>query len=255
MPPIFPSFERIELKRPPLQLVVCQVRFPPILELVAGDPPVKFQEALKHRYPVTHRDQSLEMRSVGGEAPLLRTSHHWRFDDADSKWTVSLGDSFLSLETGHYRRFTDFVQRFDELLDISRDLFPLEIRDRFGLRYIDRLSKRVCPNLPDNWLTQIQSDLIPLRGWRGEGEPQKGQLETRYAFDGQILTIRCTTVDRGFSGADEDEFVLDIDCYCADRAPLGNLAELMRDFKQMAYNVFRWAVGDLISSFGPAETE
>ena len=255
MPPKFPSAGRIELGKPPLQLVVCQVRFPPILELAAGHPPTKFQESVKDMYPVTHHDQTIEMRNVSGDSPILHPSHHWRFDDKDSQWTVTIGDTFLSLETTHYRQFSAFVERFDAVLKIASELFPIEIRDRVGLRYIDRLSQTLCPNLPENWRDSIHAELIPLRAWSGDDEQQKGQLETRYAYDDRFLVIRASMVDKGFLGASEDEFVLDIDCFSADRLPVGDLRVLLGKFKEESYNVFRWAVGDLVTHFDPVETE
>lgn len=255
MPPKFPSFNSIKLKNSPLQLVVCQVRFPPILELAAGHPPTKFQEAVKKLYPVTQHNQSIEMRNLSGESPILHPSHHWRFDDKDSHWTVTIGDTFLSLETAHYNQFNDFVDRFDKVLKIASDLFPIEIRDRIGLRYIDRISQSSCPDLPENWRGFMQPVLFPLREWCGEGEPQKGQLETRYEYDNRFLTIRTMMVDKGFVGASEDEFVLDIDCYSAEKVQVGDLKKLLGTFKEESYNVFRWAVDDLLEHFDPVETE
>ena len=53
MPPQFQKADRIELKNPPLELVICQLRFPPILKLAAGEAPEEFQTALSQSYPLS----------------------------------------------------------------------------------------------------------------------------------------------------------------------------------------------------------
>ena len=47
MPPTFPRVERIELQDPPLELVVCQMRFPIALGLVNNQPPEAFHRAIR----------------------------------------------------------------------------------------------------------------------------------------------------------------------------------------------------------------
>lgn len=46
----FPHKDEIPLSSPPLIEVVCQVRFPPILQ-IAKEVPSEFQEGVRHRFP------------------------------------------------------------------------------------------------------------------------------------------------------------------------------------------------------------
>ncbi len=246
-----PTFERVELQSPPLQLVVCQVRFPPILKLAAGQPPDEFQAGLKELYPVSSRDETIEITGGPGQPPRL--FRHWKFEDKDSNWTVTLGDTFVSLETARYSRFRDFLDRFEQMLDLARRLYPIELRERLGLRYIDRISKEVNPALPDDWLQKVQSDLLPLRALKGDGQAQKGQFESRFADGSCIVTIRSSFVEAGFAGADCDAFVLDTDCYSPQRADVSGIRECLERFKVTAYNIFRWAIGDLHDCFALRE--
>jgi uncharacterized protein (TIGR04255 family) len=57
MPPKFPEVERIELKAPPLELVICQLRFPTILALAANQPPDEFQRRIRATYPIARWQQ------------------------------------------------------------------------------------------------------------------------------------------------------------------------------------------------------
>lgn len=78
-------------------------------------------------------------------------------------------------------------------------------------------------------------------------------LETRFTFDDdRVLAVRCMYVDKGFAGALADELLLDFDCYVERRAELEGIENILRDFRQVAYKAFRWALGDLINHFEPA---
>jgi uncharacterized protein (TIGR04255 family) len=140
MPPVFPEVDRIELAFPMLELVVCQVRFPAILALSPAQPPAEFQQRVREHYPKA-RLQGEDSLEVGGPQALrFSRSAYWAFQDRRSEWTVSLASSFLSLETTEYVRFDEFIMRFVEALQIAREIYPIEIRERLGLRYVDRIS-------------------------------------------------------------------------------------------------------------------
>jgi uncharacterized protein (TIGR04255 family) len=72
MPPRFPQAERIELKAPPLELVVCQVRFPTILALAANQSPDELQRRLRTKYPVARCRQAASMEAGQALAPSAR---------------------------------------------------------------------------------------------------------------------------------------------------------------------------------------
>ncbi len=251
MPPAFPNAERIELKVPPLELVVCQLRFPTILDLVSGQPPTEFQRRVRTRYPVAgpqHIEMVLPEIQTGATARRV-LSTIWRFEDRESAWTVSIGADFLALETKQYRRFEEFISRFMDVVGKIREVYSVELRERLGLRYMDRIDRQRQPALPPDWPAQVRPEIIPLRGIRGPHEPQMSNLETRFTFADRILAVRSLYVDNGFAGATADALVLDFDCYSEGRASLEGIEELLLQFRQIAYNAFRWAVGDLLQHF------
>jgi uncharacterized protein (TIGR04255 family) len=254
VPPVFPEAQRVELKRPPLELVVCQLRFPTVLALAANQPPEEFQRRIRTTYPVSRRQSGMTLE-VGGRGPQFSSSSIWLFDDKESQWTVSLGADFLSLETKRYRRFEDYIGRFQEVVQAARDLYPIELRERLGLRYVDRISREREPNLPEDWPSRVRQELIGLRQFRGAGEAQMSNLEVRFAFGERILTVRSLYVDRGFPGVAADELVLDFDCYIEKRDSLEGLADLLHEFRRLAYNAFSWALGDVLGYFERAGEE
>jgi uncharacterized protein (TIGR04255 family) len=253
MPPKFPEVERIELKAPPLELVICQLRFPTILALAANQPPDEFQRRIRATYPIARWQQRTNLEVSAEAAARVAVSPFWSFEDRESRWTVSLGHNFISLESKNYRRFDDFIARFLEVFDIAKSLYPIELRERLGLRYVDRIARAKQPTLPFDWPTRVQREIIPLRTMRGESEPQLGNIEVRFSFGDHFLTLRSAYVDTGFSGATESELILDFDCYTEQRGNLDGIDTLLREFRAISYRAFRWAIEDLINFFERAE--
>lgn len=256
MPPKFPPAERIELQNPPLELVVGQMRFPIILGLVNNQSPESFHQTIRADYPVTKRGhQGAALIEASGEPHFLTSkSSFWVFEDKDSYWTVSLGADFLSLETRQYRKFDEFVQRFLTLTNLAATTYGIELRERLGLRYIDRVSCARQPFLPSDWTTAVNPDILPFRRFREEGEPQMNHVEARFSFGPKrMLALNAGFFDCGFPGIDEDTLLLDFDCYTEQRDNFDGIQSDLLLFKEVTYNAFRWAFGDLIRYFSPAD--
>ncbi len=249
MAPQFKAVARKELKKPPLELVVCQVRFPTILALSNGRAPEEFQKKLTS-YPIVKEkhQQRVEVILESGTQRISRTPY-WTFEDADSQWTVSLAPTFLALETKNYKRFTNFIAKFDAALKVARDLYSLTVRERLGLRYVDRLSRTRCPELPEDWLSKIQPRLLSLRNVLNEGETLHAVCDYRVANGDRILAIKSLLKQYGFPNVGEDELVLDFDCYTEERGNFDDIETRLKAFKGVSYDAFRWAISDLINYF------
>lgn len=252
---VFPQSDRVELQNPPLELVVCQIRFPTILALAGDRAPEEFQKKISKRYPVAQRQQKRVDVRTEQEGAILQAGSLWCFDDKDSEWTVSLRHDSLTLETKRYKRFADFIERFDWLLKQARSVYPIEMRTRLGLRYVDRISRVVNPVLPEDWWQEANQDVIPLRARRCKGSTQQVKLETRFNHDREFLAIRSMFVDRSFPGFEGEELILDFDRYTEGRSDIGDVPRTLGGYKEACYRAFRWAVGDLIKYFDRAEKE
>lgn len=252
MAPTFPNADRIELDPSPLELVVCQLRFPTLLELAGNQPPLEFQRRIGELYPVANRKRQSEVELGPELSPRMSVSQFWSFESTDGDWLVSLGVTWLALEAKRYRRFDEFVGRFRQLVGHAREIYSIRVRDRLGLRYVDRISRTRFTQLPADWLNQVNSELLPLRRLRGERDSNISSVESRFCFGDNFLTIRSGHVDGSFPGASFDELTLDFDCYTERRGGLDEIEALLREFKGITYNGFRWAIGDLIREFPPA---
>lgn len=256
MPPKFPKSSKIALKNPPLELVVCQLRFPLLINLNVHNPPTTFQKELKKTYPIAGSGETTTLQltaSVG--APIGRSqAPFWFFEDRNSEWHVSIAPNFLSLEAKKYKDFAEFLKRFQEVLAIAIKCYDIEVRERLGLRYLNRISETKESKLPSGWCEKLQSEILPLRDLRNAGEPQLTKLESRFMFGENILAVKSQFADSTFPGIDVDELLLDFDCYDPERRDLANIADRLNEFKGICYDAFRWAMNDVITYFDRAET-
>ena len=247
---IFPHAQRRELKQPPIELIVAQVRFPLIVELLEIQGVKSFAQAMKPMYPIVNfKDEPsfiLSSHGVSSEKPV----RVWRFEDAERAWTLVLAPEFVALETKRYQTFPDFRNRFVDAVEELRRVHRPEIRTRLGLRYIDRISNSKQQALPDNWLSLVNSDVFALRSV-GIDLPQQGRVERRFALQDMSLTFRTFFVQNGFGGQDDAEFVLDLDCYDPGRSSFDDLSHRLDKFKEVTDNAFWWSLGKLIDEWEP----
>lgn len=141
---VFPAAERVLYDRNPLEEVICQLRFPPILR-IASEVPALFQEAIRREFPLYSEDEaiaglpanlsaelaSLLKSNLAGGAETTR-----RFGSPDG-WSVSLTSEFIALSTTKYTRWEDFRSRLRLPLKALVDVYSPAFFSRVGLRYRD----------------------------------------------------------------------------------------------------------------------
>ena len=253
MSPVFATVARERLVNPPLELVVAQLRFPYILDLADARPPASFHKRIRAEYPVAS-PRPMAGFGVGPTSPIV-TTMVWAFEDAAQEWTVSLTPTFVSLETKRYSTFENFVTRFVALVEAVRTEYGVSIRDRLGLRFVNHFAQQLQPEMPDGWLRKIRPELVPLNPLRTLAESVHTTCDTRLATDNYILAVKTVVTDGHFPGASVDELILDIDCYTDQRSDLNRVDDVLKSFRQVTYQMFRWAIGDLFDCFAKMEKE
>ncbi len=250
---LFPEYPRIELREPPLELVVCQVQFPPVFALTT-QPPSDFQTLVAKEYPIGGQvEDVMELQAATGQKFATRLGGAWSFQDKDSLWTVTLNPNFLALEAKRYRNFAEFKSRFASVLGHARSVYPIELRTRLGLRYVDRLSQRKHPKLPEDFASRTNAQIIPLRELASAEGPTMSSLESRFSVGNRILTIRSIYAESGFPGVRATELILDFDCSSQERRGLDDVQEELAEFRDVCYRAFRWSMSGLVDHFEPVE--
>lgn len=124
-----------QLKAAPLALVLCEIRFSPVLAMEAHVPAIQeqlrqsgfpgFEQAIEHQF------------EFGPSAPKLTTQKRWVFRRSDATQVIFLSTSTLSLQVAEYTSFEDFVAALEPVVDALTRIVAPAYHDRIGVRYIN----------------------------------------------------------------------------------------------------------------------
>lgn len=231
LPLTVPNVDSVRYERNFIKTAVCEIRFPTLLELETKRP-TDFQKAIRKDYP--HYEQQV-YENTGNEEQLRQIRH--LFYSKNRTWIVTLKSSALALETSKYTEFSDFKQRMEKLVNISRDLIDSDYFTRVGLRYINSIP--IEDGDIKGWLNQnITSDIN-----QGVfGEPSKYASVIQGYTDVGNYTLR--------QGFDLDktpnnvlEYQLDFD-YFNESVEYKDVISLIDKFNKINFNFFSWCLGE-----------
>lgn len=242
MPINFPPKPEIQLDHPPLEEVVCQVRFPPILR-ISTEEPVDMQEQLRHRFPLLEVEQGVQVQFpvLGNpEAPSAEIKPRlYRFRTSDKQTAVSLTVNFFAVSSTQYKHWNDFAHSLQLAHDAVQNIYQPAFATRIGLRYINRLTL-------DNTRTQSRDELFDLLC------PQlvamlRGQVWEDADKMGSVLSFTEKAATLNFRVAYETvdnlpNFLLDFDYSETGELPLDGLVERCDHYHTIIYNAFRWCL-------------
>lgn len=247
----------VPLSQAPLVKVLAQLKFPVNAKIDTSEGVSGFQEALRGSYPVMRQEQQQltialppglpQPMQVGAAAGSL-----WRLSAIDGAWTVFLARDFVAIETSAYTSREDFLARFTEVLEAmsAAGLAPA-IRDRMGVRYIDRITG-------DDLLKELPLLVRPEVLGVGDVELPEGSeivasaSQTHLRVDG--MDIRASwgrlppnaVMLPGLDGVDQKSWIFDVDVYAEGEMPFSveAVVEEAKNAAEHAYQLFRWAVTD-----------
>ncbi len=153
---LFSESPRVRYDRSQLSEVICQLRFPTILNIEAKAP-ADFQDAVRGMFPqyAVTRDQ-LAPKIVGLGGPNPRLEHlpavtNYRFTSADGLWRLNLTSAFISITTRAYPGWEGFGQRLDLPLAQFIRLYQPAYFERIGLRYVNIFSRKALELEGEPW--------------------------------------------------------------------------------------------------------
>ena len=250
-PLLGPSPVEVPLANAPLVRVIGQVRFPLVISLQHRDFVAPFQEAIRQKYPVLRQEgtRSIELQPDGNT--IVESSVLWRFHDAAGAWRVTLGTDFLALETTRYNSRSDFLDRFQYVLEALQEHVELSVIDRVGLRFIDR----IAANDVDDLHRLIQPQVVGVLGTALA--PLTQQAVAHHVFhlpdENAQMSVRwgslppnVTFDPAAIEAIEAPSWVLDIDAFVQDTVDfeLGATMTLSRALAERIYSVFRWVITD-----------
>lgn len=247
---LFPPSERVIYDQNPLEEVICQFRFPPILA-IGAEAPATFQDALRDDYPLYEAQgtnapppELLPLLSqVGVGAPTV--SHH--FSTPDHSGMVTLATDFIALTERRYVRWEQFRSEVDRILLALAEVYRPAFYQRIGLRYRDAIDRERLGLGHVPWGELLTAELAGFFGSPGAlsnfvtASRSEAVLALPDPPDAQVL------VQAGLGKVGEREvFIIDADFFIEGRKEKSDGIAILDDFNRDAGNFFRWSISSLL---------
>ncbi|RUT03418.1 hypothetical protein DSM106972_050570 [Dulcicalothrix desertica PCC 7102] len=227
------------------------MRFPPILSIEKKDFVASLQEAIREKYPIlrSEQTQALVLSSQGSVQTTSQLT--WRFLDATNNWRVSLAPNFMALETTAYSNRKDFIQHLQNIFELLEENINPKVIERFGLRYIHRLSGENALNIS----SLVKPEIAGITAADFKEYIRQTVNESLFIIPdgGEEIIARWGLLPEGITfdpdaiePIEEPSWILDLDMSLSKNREFsveGLISEAQR-FSERIYTFFRWAVQD-----------
>jgi uncharacterized protein (TIGR04255 family) len=245
----FPRSPRVLYGRNPLDLVISQLRFPPILKIEA-ELPYAFQDAVRTRYPNfrTTRQadvfpEALRHLVVGAGMGMPGGSISHDFSSADGCWTVSLTREAISLSNAKYTRWEEFREHFRFVLGILEKHYSPASYSRIGLRYRDVIRRANLGLAETPWAALLNPYIAGELGAPELDGIQYASHDFAIPLEGGVNgSVR---VQHGLGRELPDGkavYFIDSDFFTDERTEIANALEVLDAFNGRAGDLFRWCI-------------
>ncbi len=252
---IFPDVDRYVYKKNPLQEVICQIKFPPILR-IDSELPSKFQEKIRHTFPymeekidgipnipkeiIFNIPKSALFEITGGERK------RYVFFSSEKEYELTLTRDFIALSCKKYNRWEEFKENFYQSLSVLLDEYTPSFYTRIGLRYINFIDREELSIQQMNFSELLQNQITGIflaKDIREEdiiGNLTK--LEIKLDFENAIVRIiHGLKPDRNNK---ENIFLIDNDLFVTGKTEIDALDNHLGFLKHQAHCIFRWTISD-----------
>jgi uncharacterized protein (TIGR04255 family) len=240
----------VVFRKAPLIAVLCQVKFPEILSLLAPDGVLGFQEGLRDLYPRLENETNTAVQVAAGSLSVANAAPVWRMKSEDGHWEVSTAIDFVALQTDRYRDFGVFSERLRTVLRVLERTVHPDKSTRIGLRKINELS---YPSVRGarGWKGLLRPELLGLLSADDIDAPLASTFsETTFGDGDRKLAIR-----HGVLPDEPRKYRLDLDYFTEERfeiTPDGELIDLLTGFSRGLTSYFIWSLEeDLFVHLGP----
>jgi uncharacterized protein (TIGR04255 family) len=241
--------------RPPIELVVCQVQFEPILRIGDASSVAPFQEAVRDQYPSVNQVAGIQL-SFGEEgltAQPLAQRVAWAFVSQDENWQVVLAQSALTVQAKHPASYETVRERFLSLVRTFVDLYQPGGRTRLGLRYINKITFDDAATVAA-WRPLVRPEVLGLAASDelfNDDEVLHSFGQTRVAQDESQMIIKYGFLEPGtlthpdVAPSTSPYLVIDLDQFDVRRMPTVDPAAIQGEldgYHEDIHCAFRWVL-------------
>jgi len=247
----FPESNRALYRRNPLKEVICQLRFPTILEVTAKSP-VQFQNLVRQRYPFyTEEKPDLglpkEVQDILQSLPLsgIQQTPLHKFIVEEKTRFITLSQEFLAVSELKYERWNNFREEIRCAEQAFRAAYNPSFYSRIGLRYKNFINKKDLGLADEAWDTLLNHSLI---GVLGVSELAEEVTETQSQSLIKLSDIAggFVRIVHGLMKTDNSVYVIDADFFIEKKENLDEAIRTLDQFNQLAARFFNWATSRVL---------
>lgn len=232
------------LTQAPLARVLVQVRWPELSSFDLESVAATMARQLSDGFPLKRRDSEVQLLFTPAGPQQQANGFVHRLTSAADDWTISVGESFIALETSAYKGHEDFIARLRGALDALNETAKIPVVTRIGYRYTNRIV-----GVDD--LARLSERFAPsVLG--GVGDAPAGSTlvhsitESVYRLDGAALLVRSAqvganeSIDPTLAPVQEKSWILDLDAYDESRNvfTVDSVCERVNDLSAIASGQF-----------------
>ena len=235
--------------------VICQLRFPTILNIDAKDP-ADFQDTVRAVFP-RYSCQLEQPPAAPGTEPQKIKNH--TFISEDGGYKLSLTKNFIALSTMRYTGWEDFARMLDEPLGQFIRLYQPAYFERVGLRYVNGISREKLDLTGRRWNDLFQPQYLSVLDDDNVDETSvtKCSVDIERMLDAQThlkihagpgLIQRTVRTGNGMQTVQEKEtrFIFDQDLFAAGNIKLPAVMDTLEALHEHADAVFSDAITDAL---------
>ena len=235
--------------------VICQLRFPTILNIEAKEP-ADFQDTVRATFP-RYACQVEALPAAPGTEPQKIKNH--TFVSEDGGYKLSLTKNFIALSTMRYADWETFAGMLDEPLGQFIRLYKPAYFERVGLRYVNGISRSRLELTDRRWNDLFQPQYLSVLDSDDvdEASVTKCSVDVEMKLDAQSnlklhagpgFIKRTVRTASGLQNVQEPEarFIFDQDLYAAGNIKLPAVMETLEALHTHADRVFSEAITDTL---------
>jgi len=256
----FPEVQRLVFKNNPLINVICQLRYPQILN-IETDVPSSFQNLIRDIFPEYHLKQEISEEFTSGISPnnqrditfSTSSSKIHEFVSIDNNSSVHLTKSSLSISAKIYTEWAIFFNAFKSICDSFCSIYNPAFISRIGLRYINVFDRSKLGCSDTNWGDLLNSSILGLLS--SEIQDSIVSCASGYVIkldndSGSLCKLSLSTVKHIESG--RDCLKLDNDFYCPIKSDFKDVFLKLERLHNQSTRIIPWVAKDkLISAMNP----
>ena len=255
----FPDSPRVIYNINPLDQVICQLRFPPILS-IDKKIPYEFQEFIRNEYPLYFEEKELlngaplevfsQISHDSTRDLLLQSTEkmNYRFDSADGDWAIHLTNNFIALIAKKYDRWENFVSHLELPLRAFEEIYHPLFYSRIGLRYIDVIQRSKLNLEKSDWTDLIQPYILGILAANNiDKSIVKNSLGTDEIFlddnKGLVRIVHGLVISKQNN---ETVYIIDSDYFTEKQTETQDALSKLNEFNHKGRRLFRWCITDFL---------